>query len=833
MNISLSGLLNKSLREFIRGVRAAKTAAEERSVISKEAAYIRSAFREDEKKTQAVNMSKLLFIHLMGYPAHFGQMESLKLIASPRYSDKRIGYLSLVLLLNEDAEVFLLIVNSIKNDIRDSDPYISGLALTAAGNICSEPMARDIFNDVALRLDSSNPFLKKKACLCLITLLGKVPDLFDNVVKKLPQLIVEEDHGVLISGLSLIHYSLTNFPEYIPKFRKLVPRLQKRLRTIISGGYKSEHSVTGVPDPFLQVEILKLLSLLCHGDVDSSDILSDILALIATKTDSSCMAGNAVLYEAVRCILNIEASQGQIILAGNILGKFLTSSDNNIRYVALSMLRVMVDIDHQAVSRYRNTIIACLKENDISLQRRALELVFALVNKKNVEELVEELLAYLCTLEEEDAKDNLISRITSLVQRYNPSSKWQLNTLLKILTITTHRVNEEVFSTMVSIVGENEDELAPFIVKKLYNCFNADINNIALNQVALWILGEYGDEIETEEEMTSVLNTIQTITESVYTDAKTLCICLVTLLKLRDRFGSEYADDIMNIMEPLRTNDNVEVQQRACEYYVLLDDEYSEARDFVLDRMPILDLFNIRAKRDAALKEDALTEDEYEEEEEEEEVATYKEKPRSHKDYTREEDEPIEDLLGLMDFDNHGDNTNSKATTAKAPESSTLDDIFGTSTISAPAVSTVSTSNDFDMMGDLMGSINDTKQEEEEEEEEEEEDDVYYKDDNISIRCLFKDQGDREWLCRCIYKNISKYTIDNFDVNVSVPKFMKNQAKAPTGDSISVGEEITQLLKLKNTSDDNASIFKLKITFECDGDDIKVAPVIEIPEDDM
>ena len=123
MNISLSALTNKSLREFIRSVRAAKTAAEERAVISKEAAYIRSAFREDEKKTQAVNMSKLLFIFLMGYPAHFGQMESLKLIASPRYSDKRIGYLSLVLLLSEDSEVFLLIVNTIKNDIRDSDPY--------------------------------------------------------------------------------------------------------------------------------------------------------------------------------------------------------------------------------------------------------------------------------------------------------------------------------------------------------------------------------------------------------------------------------------------------------------------------------------------------------------------------------------------------------------------------------------------------------------------------------------------------------------------------------------------------------------------------------------
>lgn len=55
----------------------------------------------------------------------------------------------------------------------------------------------------------------------------------------------------------------------------------------------------------------------------------------------------------------------------------------------------MAEIDHAAVSRHRATIIGCLKENDPSIRRRALEVVFALVNLKNVEELVRELLNYL------------------------------------------------------------------------------------------------------------------------------------------------------------------------------------------------------------------------------------------------------------------------------------------------------------------------------------------------------------------------------------------------------------------------------------------------------
>jgi hypothetical protein len=31
-------------------------------------------------------VAKLLYIHMLGYPAHFGQMECLKLIASPKFT---------------------------------------------------------------------------------------------------------------------------------------------------------------------------------------------------------------------------------------------------------------------------------------------------------------------------------------------------------------------------------------------------------------------------------------------------------------------------------------------------------------------------------------------------------------------------------------------------------------------------------------------------------------------------------------------------------------------------------------------------------------------------
>ena len=39
------------------------------------------------------NVAKLLYIHMLGYPSQFGQMEVLKLIASSNFAEKRIGYL--------------------------------------------------------------------------------------------------------------------------------------------------------------------------------------------------------------------------------------------------------------------------------------------------------------------------------------------------------------------------------------------------------------------------------------------------------------------------------------------------------------------------------------------------------------------------------------------------------------------------------------------------------------------------------------------------------------------------------------------------------------------
>jgi hypothetical protein len=63
--------------------------------------------------------------------------------------------------------------------------------------------------------------------------------------------------------------------------------------------------------------------------------------------------------------------------------------------VALDTLTRVISYDVAAVQRHRAVIVECLRDADVSIRRRALDLVYALVNAENVRPLTKELLNYL------------------------------------------------------------------------------------------------------------------------------------------------------------------------------------------------------------------------------------------------------------------------------------------------------------------------------------------------------------------------------------------------------------------------------------------------------
>ena len=70
------------VRDLIRAIRSCKTAQDERDLVNKECAYIRTSFKEEDQDARSRNVAKLLYIHMMGYPAHFGQVRSCIYVCS-------------------------------------------------------------------------------------------------------------------------------------------------------------------------------------------------------------------------------------------------------------------------------------------------------------------------------------------------------------------------------------------------------------------------------------------------------------------------------------------------------------------------------------------------------------------------------------------------------------------------------------------------------------------------------------------------------------------------------------------------------------------------------
>uniref|UniRef100_A0A671LZ55 AP-1 complex subunit gamma-1-like n=1 Tax=Sinocyclocheilus anshuiensis TaxID=1608454 RepID=A0A671LZ55_9TELE len=467
------------LRELIRTIRTARTQAEEREMIQKECAAIRSSFREEDNTYRCRNVAKLLYMHMLGYPAHFGQLECLKLIASQKFTDKRIGYLGAMLLLDERQDVHLLMTNCIKNDLNHSTQYVQGLALCTLGCMGSSEMCRDLAGEVEKLLKTSNSYLRKKAALCAVHVIRKVPELMEMFLPATKNLLSEKNHGeILHTSVVLLTEMCERSPDMLSHFRKLVPQLVRILKNLIMSGYSPEHDVSGISDPFLQVRILRLLRILGKGDDDSSEAMNDILAQVATNTETSKNVGNAILYETVLTIMDIKSESGLRVLAINILGRFLLNNDKNIRYVALTSLLKTVQTDHNAVQRHRSTIVDCLKDLDVSIKRRAMELSFALVNGNNIRGMMKELLYFLDSCDP-DFKADCASGIFLAAEKYAPSKRWHIDTIMRVLTTAGSYVRDDSVPNLIQLIT-NSVEMHAYTVQRLYKALLDDISQVRI-----------------------------------------------------------------------------------------------------------------------------------------------------------------------------------------------------------------------------------------------------------------------------------------------------------------------------------------------------------------
>lgn len=164
-------------------------------------------------------------------------------------------------------------------------------------------------------------------------------------------------------------------------------------------------------------------------------------------------------------------------------------------------------MDTSAVQRHRNIILDCLRDGDISIRRRALELSYALINEQNVRILVRELLAFL-EVADDEFKTGMTTQISLAAERFAPNKRWHIDTVLRSLKLvsnvtlkagTKYRqyqagnfVREEILSAFIRLVAHTP-ELQAYTASKLYTALQADLSQESLTLAAVWVIGEYSE----------------------------------------------------------------------------------------------------------------------------------------------------------------------------------------------------------------------------------------------------------------------------------------------------------------------------------------------------
>jgi len=254
----------------------------------------------------------------------------------------------------------------------------------------------------------------------------------------------------------------------------------------------------------------------------------------------------------------------------------------------------------EPLKKHQGTIILSLRDKDISVRRRALDLLYSMCDTDNSELIVGELLRYL-KVADYALREEMVLKIAILTEKYANSYKWYVDTILQLISAAGDHVGDEVWYRVVQIVTNTED-LQEYAAKVVFEHLKSPSTHESLVKVggktktlvrirfgdrpAGYILGEYGHLIANDAGYSPLEQFHVLHSKSQFCVASTRSLLLSTYIKWVNVFP-EIKPQLINIFERYRHVLDAELQQRACEFYALAsrpDDD--EVLQNVCEEMP-------------------------------------------------------------------------------------------------------------------------------------------------------------------------------------------------------------------------------------------------------
>jgi AP-2 complex subunit alpha len=520
---------------------------------------------------------------------------SLFLPFSPFFAALSQGYVAVAQMLNETNELLRLVIQTVKRDLASDNEVWQSMALSVVANVGGQEFAESLTSDVQNLLFKSSgfPFVRKKCALALLRMFRKYPDgipMSDDFRAKLTDLLNEGDHGVRTSCLSLILGVVSHDPRGYECM--IAPAVRMLAELVFSKGVHSNYKYYHTLCPWLQIKLLKLLQYFPVPEDETvlsrlHECLHNILTTTeVTRSVNKNNADHGVLFEAIHLIIH-HCRQGSMSYRDEAiewLGKFVGVREPNIKYLGLDSIALLSQVSGAIdnIKQHKSHVEEALNHPDVSVRRRAIDVMFAMCDRHNATEVVGELMKYL-NKGDFSIKEELVLRIAILAEKFAPALEWYIDVILQLIAEAGDFVSDDIWYRVVQIVTNN-DSLQTYAATKVLEALRtANVHENGI-KVGGYIIGEFGHQVP--EDRASPDDLFETLHVHFRTaQVSTKAILLSAYIKLSNAFP-ELRDRVNEVFDAHLSYVDAEIQQRAVEYSALNDPENDDILASVFEVMP-------------------------------------------------------------------------------------------------------------------------------------------------------------------------------------------------------------------------------------------------------
>ena len=305
----------------------------------------------------------------------------------------------------------------------------------------------------------------------------------------------------------------------------------------------------------------------------------------APKNVQQNNAQNAVLFEAINLLIHLDTEHQLMMQISSKLGKFIQSRETNVRYLGLDAMTHFAarSVTLDPIKRHQNIIVASLRDRDISVRRKGLDLLYSMCDTTNAQPIVNELLKYLQTADF-SIREEMTLKIAILTEKYATDAQWYIDISLRLLAMAGDHVSDEVWQRVVQIVTNNE-ELQAYAAQHIFEYLNAETCHDTLVKIGGYVLGEFGHLIADNKGCSPIEQLMMLQTKMISAPDPTRALLLSTFVKFVNLFP-EIKPQLLQMFQFYSHSPDSELQQRACEYLTIATLPSDDLLRTICDEMP-------------------------------------------------------------------------------------------------------------------------------------------------------------------------------------------------------------------------------------------------------